>query len=135
MKRSKAWNLATNKYQEWVLPAASPKEPEERELVVDSGASMHMVVSKKDLNSAELETMRVSKNPTTVMTANGEVHTREERRYMSSNWTCSSKLCFLKKISQYFLWGNSAKNMGTRITGKAVKIHNSSRMARELIAT
>ena len=38
---------------------------------------MHMV-SKKDLNSAELETMRISRNPTTVMTANGEVQTREE---------------------------------------------------------
>ena len=38
---------------------------------------MH-VVSKKDLNSAELETMRISKNPTTVMMANGEVQTREE---------------------------------------------------------
>ena len=38
---------------------------------------MHMV-SKKDFNSAELETMRMSRNPTTVMTANGEVQTREE---------------------------------------------------------
>ena len=38
---------------------------------------MHMV-SKKDLNSAELETMSTSRSPTTVMTANGEVHTREE---------------------------------------------------------
>ena len=56
---------------------ASTKEPEERELVVDSGASVHMV-SKKDLNSAEWETMRISKNPTTVITANGEVQTREE---------------------------------------------------------
>ena len=36
------------------------------------------MVSKRDLNSAELETMRISKNPTTVMTANGEVQTREE---------------------------------------------------------
>ena len=35
------------------------------------------MVSKRDLNSAELETMRTSKNPTTVMTANGEVQTRE----------------------------------------------------------
>ena len=62
--------------EEWVLPAASTKEPEEREFVVDSGASMHMV-SKKDLDSAELETMRTSRSPTTVMTANGEVQTRE----------------------------------------------------------
>ena len=44
---------------------------------MDSGTSMHMV-SKKDLNSAELETMRISRNPTTEMTANGEVQTREE---------------------------------------------------------
>ena len=38
---------------------------------------MHMV-SNKDLNSAELETVRMSRNPTTVMTANGEVQTRED---------------------------------------------------------
>ena len=44
---------------------------------MDSRGSMHMV-SKKDLNSAELETMRTSRSPTSVMTANGEVQTREE---------------------------------------------------------
>ena len=38
---------------------------------------MHMV-SKKDLNSDVLETMRTSRSATTVMTANGEVQTREE---------------------------------------------------------
>ena len=38
---------------------------------------MHLV-SKKGLDSAELETMRTSRSPTTVMTANGEVQTREE---------------------------------------------------------
>ena len=38
---------------------------------------MHMVI-KRDLNSAELETMRTSRSPTTVMTSNGEVQTREE---------------------------------------------------------
>ena len=83
--RSKAWNRAKNIYkvkekdkatfyspsEEWVLPAASPKEPEEREFVVDSGASVHMV-SKRDLNSAELETMRTSRSPTKVMTTKEE---------------------------------------------------------------
>ena len=34
---------------------------------------MHMV-SKKDLNAAELETMVISKNPTTVMTATARSH-------------------------------------------------------------
>ena len=38
---------------------------------------MHMV-SKKDLNSAEMETVRISESPTTVETANGEVLTKEE---------------------------------------------------------
>ena len=64
--RSKAWDLAQNRYklkendraafcspaEEWVQPAASTKEPEEREFVVDSGASM-LLVNKRDLNSAE----------------------------------------------------------------------------------
>ena len=53
------------------------KRPEEREFVVDSGASMHMM-SKKDLRSDELDTLRISRNPTVVLTANGEVHTNEE---------------------------------------------------------
>ena len=37
---------------------------------------MHML-SRKDLNSAELDTIRVSRNQTTVITANGEVQTHE----------------------------------------------------------
>ena len=39
---------------------------------MESGASTHMV-STKDLNSAELETVRVLRTPTTVITANGVV--------------------------------------------------------------
>ena len=54
-----------------------PLKPEEREFVVDSRASMHMI-SKKALNSAELETVTTSRSPTTVITANGEVQTNEE---------------------------------------------------------
>ena len=60
-----------------MLPAASTKEREEREFVVDSGASM-LMVGEKDLNSAELGNMKTSRSPTTVMMANGEVQTREE---------------------------------------------------------
>ena len=85
--RRKAWNLAQNinklkekdqvtfysPAEEWVLPAVSTKEREESEFVADSGASMHMV-SKRDLNSAELETMRTSRSPTTVMTTKRRSH-------------------------------------------------------------
>ena len=58
------------------LPASTLK-PEEREFVVDSGASMHMI-SKKDLSKAEMDTLTKSCSPTIVITANGEVQTHEK---------------------------------------------------------
>ena len=59
------------------LLAPSNLKPEEREFVVDSGASMHMI-SKKDLSDAEMDTLTKSCSPTKVITANGEVQTHEE---------------------------------------------------------
>ena len=61
---------------EWSLPAASRIKQEQRKFVVDSRANMHMV-SRKGLNCAELDTVKLSQNPTTVP-ANGEVLTKEE---------------------------------------------------------
>ena len=58
-------------------PAPTSKSPEEREFVVDSGASLHML-SIQVLSSDEMETLRRSRNPTTVVTASGEVQTNEE---------------------------------------------------------
>ena len=58
------------------LPASTLK-PEEREFVVDSGASMHMI-SKKDLNYSEMDTLTKSCCPTILITTNGEVQTHEE---------------------------------------------------------
>ena len=58
------------------LPASTLK-PEEREFVVDSGTSMHMI-SKKDLSNAEMDTLTKSCSLTIVITANGEVQTHEE---------------------------------------------------------
>ena len=44
---------------------------------MDSGASMHMI-SKMDLNDAEMDTLTKSCTPMIVITANGEVQTHEE---------------------------------------------------------
>ena len=44
---------------------------------MDSGASIHMI-SKKDLNCDEMDTLTPSRSPATVITANGEVQTHEE---------------------------------------------------------
>ena len=88
--REAAWKLAKNVFklkehqraaffspsENRCLPASTLK-PEEREFVVDSGASMHMI-SKKDLSNAEMDTLTKSFSPTTVITANGEVQTHEE---------------------------------------------------------
>ena len=61
----------------WSLPAPSSKKLEERDFVVDSGASLHRLI-RKDLNSARLETFQRSRNPPTVTAANGEVQENEE---------------------------------------------------------
>ena len=58
------------------LPVSTLK-PEEREFVVDSGASMYMI-STKDLSDAEMDTLTKSCSSTIVITANGEVQTHEE---------------------------------------------------------
>ena len=71
-QRAAFFSLSENR----CLPASTLK-PEEREFVVDSGASMHMI-SKKDLSDAEMDTLTKSRSPTIVITANGEVQTHEE---------------------------------------------------------
>ena len=63
--------------ENWCLPSPSTIKPGEREFVVDFGASMHMI-SRKGLNSAELETVTTLRSPMTLFTANGEVQTHEE---------------------------------------------------------
>ena len=95
---------------------------------------MHMV-SEKDLNSAELETMRTSRTPTTVMTVNGEVQTREEATVYVKQLDLFVKVMLLeetptvlslKKLCEdhafSYHWNQRSKN------------HISSEMARELIA-
>ena len=88
--RKAAWNLARKNYKLKAKDKATfyslveiealvqvSNNTEERMIVVDSGASMQML-SKKDLSSDEMDTLRRSRNPSTVVTANGEVQTNEE---------------------------------------------------------
>ena len=88
--REAAWKLAKNVFklkehqratffspsENRCLPASTLK-PEEREFVVDSEASMHMI-SEKDLSNAEMDTLTKSCSPTIVITANGKVQTHEK---------------------------------------------------------
>ena len=66
--------------------------------MVDSGASMHMV-SEKDPNSAELETMRISRNPTICDDANGEVRTNKEATVYVKQLDLLVKVMLLEETS------------------------------------
>ena len=93
-------------------PVAETKEPEEGEFVVDSGASMH-IFSKKDLNKAELETVRTSRSATTVMTANGEVQTRQEATVYVEELDLFAKVMFLEETLAALSLGKLCEDHGT----------------------
>ena len=65
------------------------QRPEEREFVVDSGALMHMM-NEIVLSCDALDTLRRSRNPSVVLTANGEVHTNEEAQVFVHDLNLSS---------------------------------------------
>ena len=85
--REEAWKLAKSEKEEERATFFSPSEsrclpasflkPDEREFVVDSGASMHMI-SKKDLSDAKMDPLTKSCSLSKVITANGKVQTHEE---------------------------------------------------------
>ena len=108
---------------------ASTLKREESEFVVDSGASMHMV-SKTDLNSAELETVRVSKK-----SDDGGKSQRRRANKRRGNSVCQ-RIGFIRDIHRLFSHSeNSAKNSGTVIIGRVARNHMTSRKARKFIAT
>ena len=105
--------------ENWCL-LASILKLEEREFVVDSRASMHMI-SKKDSNSAELETLTTWRSPTTVFTANGEVQTHEEAivyvKELENSWQWKSS----RTRQQSYRLESFAMNTDTLTSGSTVK--------------
>ena len=93
---------------------------------------MHMV-SRKDLNSAVLETTRTSGSLTKVMTANGEVQTKEAT-------VCVKELdlfvtvMLLGETLAVLTLGKLCEDRGYTYHWSAVNNHISSKMARELLA-
>ena len=78
------------------------------------------MVWKRDFNKAELETVRVSKNPTTVVTANGEVLTKEEATVFVKELDLFVTVMLLENTSAVLSEGSS-RIMGTHTTGRVVK--------------
>ena len=84
---------------------------------------MHMI-SKKDLNSAELETVTTSRSPTTVITANGEVQTHEEATVYVKELEIFLTMKVLEDTPAVLSLGKSfAMNTDTHTSGSTVKNH------------
>ena len=132
--REAAWRLAKNvlelKEHERAAFFSSPENRclrastlklEEREFVVDSRASMHMI-SKKDLSDADIDTLTKSCSSTTVITANGEVLTHEEAivyiKELGIFLTKSSKT-----RQQYYRSESFSMKTGILTNGSMVKNH------------
>ena len=96
---------------------------------------MHMV-TKRDLNSVELETMRILKNPT-VMPANGEVQTREEATVYVKELDLFVTVMLLEDIPAVLSLGKLCEDHAWVYLPlkPAVKNHISPKMAKESIAT
>ena len=77
------------------------------------------LLSRKDLNSAEVEPIRVSGSPTTVITASGEVQTNEERRV----YIYALGLFVTVQILEDKRLEHSAKITDTLRSGPVVKNH------------
>ena len=70
------------------------------------------MVSQKDLNSAELDTVKVSRNPTTVVTANGEVLTKEEATVYVRRLDLFVKVLLLEETSAVHSFGKPCEDHG-----------------------
>ena len=93
--------------QSWPEASTATVNPDEIELIVDSGVPMHM-----------MRTQKMSRLHTTVITANGST---EEAKSERQAWTCSSRSDPLKTIQRYGFWEHFVKSMCIRISGKKVK--------------
>ena len=145
--REAAWKLAKSvlklKKQEratffspsenWCLPASN-FEPEEREFVVDSGASIHMI-SKKDLSGAEMDTLTKSCSPTIVITANGEVQTHEEATVYVKELDTFLTMKVLENTPAVLSLGKLCDETDILMNGSMVKNHISSKTGFGYLAT
>ena len=104
-------------------PVLVSKNSEERLFVVDSGASMHML-SRRDLSSDEMDTLRRSRNPTTEVTANGEVQTNEEGQVYVHDLDVFVTVQLLEETPAVLSLGKLCSEHGCSYEWKTVKLHD-----------
>ena len=83
---------------------------------------MHMI-SRKDLNDAEMDTLTKSCSPTTVITANGEVQTHEEATVCQRIGHILDNESPRKPTSSIVTWKAFVMKTDTLMNGSMVKNH------------
>ena len=141
--RGAEWNLAKDVYklkeepqdtfyplaEDWVVPSPSSKKPEVRQVATVSGASMHML-SKKDLSSGELDTLKRSRPPMTLVRANEEVKTNEEAQVCVHDLHIFVTVQLVEDTPlPYCPLASFAKSAVTPVCGPAVASHDQKREA------
>ena len=102
--------------------SASTLKLEEREFVVDSGASMQMI-SKKNLSDTEMDTLTKSCSPMRVITAKGEVQTHEEATVYVKEFDIFLTMKVSKTRQQYCRSESFAMKTDILMNGSMVKKH------------
>ena len=133
--REAAWKLAKNVFKlnehqratffsspENRCLLATTLKTEEREFVVDSGASMHMI-SAKDLSNAEMDTLTTSCSRTIVITATGEVQTHEEAIVYVKELGIFFTMKVLENTPSVLSLGSFAMKTGIPMNGSMFKYH------------
>ena len=93
------------------------------------------MVSNKDLDEAELETVRVSKNPTVAKTANGEVLAKGEATVYVRELDLFVTVMLLEDTPAVLSHGKLCEEFGFVTIEPVVNNHISSKMAGKSIAT
>ena len=94
---------------------------------------MHMM-SKKELSSEEMGTVKRSRTLTVVLIANGEVHTHEESQVFVHDLNQFVTVQLLEETLLSYRWASFAKIRDTPMSGSAVKSHDSPKMRKALSA-
>ena len=84
---------------------------------------MHML-SKKDLCSGEMDTLRRSRNTTLVMTENAEVQTNEESQVHVLDLDLFLTVQLLDETPAIYGFVSFAQNTDIHMSGKTVKTHD-----------
>ena len=84
---------------------------------------MH-IQSKKDLSSDDMDTLRRSRTPTTVVTANGEVQTNEEAQVYVQDFDMFVTVQLLEETPEVQSLGKLAQNTDFQMSATTVKLHD-----------